>query len=150
MPMKPEFPNLLQPGFHQFALTDLHDKFVMPFPASIRRQPLLDGLLSFIQEMKSLAIAGELWFDGSFITEKLDPDDVDLVLVLEENSVNSLTAIEQKRLARLLHNPSASMQYHCDVYCVLSNDIVMISYWRGWYGFKRDGKTPKGIGLIEL
>lgn len=147
---KPEHPTLLAPGFHKFALDELPKTFVVPFASSQRRFMLLAGLKRFVEELAALAIKGELWFDGSFVTEKIDPDDIDLVVVLDPASVAELTLQQQRNVQQLFDNPSARAKYNCDVYFTLSSDVNMVAYWRGWFCFKRDGRTPKGIGFISL
>lgn len=148
--LKPEFPTLLSPGFHQYQLSELHATFVAPFTESVRRSMLLAGLLQFIEELKALSIRGELWFDGSFVTEKCDPDDIDLVVILDPVSLADLTPEQQQIARHLFHQPSSKAKYNCDVYFASSDDVGMVSYWRGWYGFKRDQRTAKGIGFIPL
>lgn len=147
---KREFPNLLSPGFHHFAIDDLEPMFVTPFIASTRRVLLLRGLLDFIDDVTKLGIVGELWFDGSFVTQKTDPDDVDLVVVFDHAVMNSLDPYQQRKAIHLFHQPFAKAHYNCDVYCVPGDDMVMVSYWRGWFGFQRDGRSPKGIGWVTL
>ncbi|MEW6023454.1 MAG: hypothetical protein AB1807_15090 [Pseudomonadota bacterium] len=147
---KPEYPMLLAPGFHRFSLSDLPHTFVTPFATSQRRPILLTGLKKFLDDLAALAIKGDLWFDGSFVTEKSDPDDIDLVVVLDPVSIEGLSPQQQLTVQQLFDNPSSKAKYNCDVYCVLSTDVVWVSYWRGWFGFKRDGRTPKGIGFISL
>jgi hypothetical protein len=68
--LKPEFSSLLPLGLHQFQLCELHAAFVAPFTQSVRRSMLLAGLTKFVDEVKTLAICGELWFDSSFVTEQ--------------------------------------------------------------------------------
>lgn len=147
---KQDYQPLLPAGFHHFDTETLQETFVTPFAESTRRALLLAGLLKFVSQLKTLAIKGELWFDGSFATSKSDPDDIDLVVIFERESVEALTTEQQQQIQQLLHQPSARAQYNCDVYCTVKDDANMVSYWRGWFGFKRDGKTPKGIGLITL
>lgn len=147
---KPEFPPLLPAGFHRFALDDLSKTFVLPFASSQRRPMLLDGLRKFVSELATLGITGELWFDGSFVCEKNDPDDIDVVVVIDTESIAHFTPEQEAVAERTFDNPAARAMFGCDVYCVLSSDAVGVSYWRGWFGFKRDGKTPKGIGFISL
>jgi hypothetical protein len=79
---KAEFPHLLPVGFHRFTLDELPATFVEPFTYSQRRPMLLEGLRKFAVELSALGIKGELWFDGSFVCEKNEPDDVDLVVII--------------------------------------------------------------------
>lgn len=147
---KPEHPTLLAPGFHNFSFSDMQNAFITPFAFSHRRPMLLAGLKKFLDELTALAIRGDVWFDGSFVTEKIDPDDIDLVVVLDADSVAALTDQQQLSVQQLFDNPLSKAKYNCDVYCVLNTELAWVSYWRGWFGFKRDGRTPKGIGCISL
>jgi hypothetical protein len=67
-------------------LADLRKACVDAFVLSRRRDPIMQSL-----EAKCLAISGallraEVWVDGSFLTHKIDPDDVDVVVVYNELS----------------------------------------------------------------
>ena len=147
---KPEFEPLLSPGFHCYTLGQLRKSFVLPFVTSRSRPVLLSGLRKFVIELRALNISGELWFDGSFVSEKQDPCDVDLVVVMNPCSFNQMSDTRAAALRRLLDNPTSKARFGCDVYCVSAADLNGVSYWRGWFAFKRDGKTPKGIGFILL
>ena len=39
---------------------------------------LMTCLESIIENLCKAGMSGELWVDGSFLTEKIDPDDIDL------------------------------------------------------------------------
>jgi hypothetical protein len=147
---KPEFPPLLPAGFHQFELDELADVFVTPFVHSRRRPLLLDGLTHFVNKMAKLGIVGELWFDGSFVSRKSEPNDVDLLVVIDSTYFSQLKDHERYAVERAVDNARPRIMYRCDVYSVVSSNTVVVSYWRGWFGFQRDGKTPKGIGCISL
>lgn len=77
---KEEFPPLLEPGFHVTTLADLRSGCVTAFPLSKSRAQIMDGLEKFVDMLRSEGIVGDLWIDGSFMTQKLDPEDVDIVL----------------------------------------------------------------------
>ena len=77
---KPEFPPLLGPGLHPFSWLELRAACVDAFPLSQTRLEIFTGLEEVIRELQRLGITGELWLDGSFLTRKIDPDDIDLVL----------------------------------------------------------------------
>src|SRR5688572_7068176 len=78
-----EYPPLLQPGLHAMTLQQVHDACVAPFPLSVRRPMIFQGLTDFFTELSNGGIAGVAWVNGSFLTEKLDPDDCDLVLCMD-------------------------------------------------------------------
>src|SRR5207245_10826574 len=52
---------------------------------SDRRQKLTDALKQYIEDVRSLGVAAALIIDGSYVTIKAKPNDIDLILVLREN-----------------------------------------------------------------
>ncbi len=77
---------LLEPGFHDYPLENLKESLaalcVKPF-VSRRRELLLDSFIDFICGAESLGIFTEFWLDGSFLTDKESPNDIDLVLFFD-------------------------------------------------------------------
>lgn len=80
--LKPEFPPLLKPGRHVLSLNELRSLCVASkkFGLSITRKRLQQNLEVVIEKLSAATIIGEVWIDGSYLTEKIDPDDVDVVL----------------------------------------------------------------------
>jgi len=78
MPRKPAPQPLLSPGRHPMGLTELRDLTVARFPVSVRRPMLFAELERLTADLNRLHVVCELWVDGSFLTEKMEPDDIDL------------------------------------------------------------------------
>ena len=91
----------------------------------------------------------EVWLDGSFCTEKVNPNDIDLVVFADPTELNGLDPATQSHLSGLLDRANARRQFGCDVLFAQSNDMNMRSYWRGWYGFDRS-EQPKGIVCLTV
>ena len=147
---KSAYPPLLPAGFHRFTLDELAHTFALPFGNSRRSPVLVDGLKRFVTKLLAMGVVGELWFDGSFVSTKIEPDDIDLVVVLDANAFSKLSAKKRGAIERAFDPTLARVMYKCDVYWVLSSDVAWVTYWRGWFGFQRDGKSPKGLGYILL
>lgn len=62
------------------------------FPLSTRRERLWKNLEWFVGELRRLRLNCRLWLDGSYLTEKIDPDDIDLIVELDYDFTNSLSA----------------------------------------------------------
>jgi len=90
-----------------------------------------------------------VWLDGSFSTEKIDPNDVDLVVFADPVEINKLPPSLQTYLRGLFDRATSKRQYGCDVLFAPSSDTTMRSYWRGWYGFDRL-EQPKGIARLAV
>lgn len=145
-----DHPPLFPPGLHPVAEEDLDNHFLNAFAGSSTRPTLLDGLRRFINALRRADVAFEVWLDGSFCTQKLDPSDVDLVVFADSATLNGLDSGRQAYLqGLLLDRVSARRQFGCDVLFAPADDANLRSYWRGWYGFDRS-EQAKGIAKLEV
>lgn len=145
---KTEYPALLPPGLHEVAIADLEDQFVRPFSPNGRRAEMVARLRAYIAALAELGIPLEVWLNGSFATQKLEPDDIDVAIVAPSAQVNELAPEKQRRLPQLvLERDAVRIRYSLDVYYLAREDERLRSYWRGWFGFTRT-EQPKGIPYI--
>ncbi|MDA1190176.1 MAG: hypothetical protein O3A46_00670 [Candidatus Poribacteria bacterium] len=70
----------LQPGVHDCSLEELRERFGM-FDGTDRRRQLFDALSDYAEEARNVSIVGSMIVDGSFVTVKQEPEDIDLILV---------------------------------------------------------------------
>lgn len=122
---------------------------LQPFPNSFARPKLCGQLDAFLSELRALGLLGKLWIDGSFVTAKVDPDDVDLLFVPDAACLNEF----QKNYARidaLFHQHGAKVQYNCHAFIVDPSDQSSLAYWRGLFGFCHDNVTPKGLVVLSI
>ena len=151
---KPDFPALLAPGLHTLTLPQLHALAVAPFPQDTRRQDLFDKLTTWAGAVHSAGARGKLWLDGSFLTQKPQPNDIDCVLWSSVWATpNSATPANQQQLQRLLDRPTAKAIYGLDFYLEKpSPDKVFHqeAYWRGVLGFAHDRVTAKGFAELHI
>jgi hypothetical protein len=146
---KQDFPPLLPGGLHALDWAGLEGLCLHPFPGSASRPQLVSGLSALLAELRSFGLTGELWIDGSFLTEKLDPADVDLVWKPDPNCVAAYVA-NQGRIDQLFSGGGAKALHRCDAYMVDPSDMPMLAYWRGTFGFAHDQTTAKGIIVVAL
>lgn len=142
-------PPLFPPGLHPVAETDLDNHFLQAFSSSTTRAPLIAGLRAFFAALRRVGVTFEVWLDGSFCTQKLDPNDVDLVVFADPAEVDRLDASRQAYLRGLFDRVNSRRQFGCDVLFAPANDANLRSYWRGWYGFDRS-EQPKGIATLMV
>ena len=146
-----EFVPLLAPGIHRMGEANLQHLAVTAFPASARRPLLFTNFEHWLNVLRSTGAAGRVWLDGSFLTAKPEPTDIDLVVLPEWQM--SPSSADQQKIAHLFDKAVAKAQYGLDVYVVDvrgQNAVEMASYWRGWFGFCRDGLTAKGIAEVGI
>ena len=78
-------------------LIEVRQLCVDNFPNSETREPVMNGLEYVVYRLTEAGICGDLWVDGSFLTEKIDPNDVDLLLHIKPDFYDVATH-EQKQI----------------------------------------------------
>lgn len=151
---KPEFPPLFPPGCHDLASADeLEDHFVSAFENQERRRYLVERLRALLVWLEtSIRIEWEVWLDGSFCTEKEEPEDIDIAFFYRASDLDALPpeamAVGEFLASQTGHH-TLRLRYECDCYFLPREDEDNRSYWRGWFGYTRD-ESPKGIPRLWL
>ncbi|ONM43132.1 hypothetical protein BXT89_14355 [Halopseudomonas pachastrellae] len=148
--VKPDFPMLLQPGVQKLSMADLHALAVAPF-TSQRRQDLFQLFTNWQNAIRQAGVSGALWVDGSYLTEKPDPGDIDCVLWQPQWTRNTpMTPADQQQIASLMDHNGVKAVYHLDLYVERVVDFHRQAYWSGVLGFSHDRTTAKGFAEITL
>lgn len=151
---KADFPPLLPPGMHPLSLQELHDLAVAPFAEDVKRAELFQKLQTWAEAVRASGIGGQLWLDGSFLTEKVEPGDIDCILWSPRWVDAALNTPEtQDRLTRLFDHAHAEAIYGLDFYLEMPPPDQIFhreAYWRGILGFCHDRVTAKGFAEITL
>ena len=94
---------LLPPGIHDCSLEDVRARFGR-FQGSDQRPRLWNQLLELVSAMQTSGLCEALLVDGSFVTEKPAPNDVDILAVLRpgHNFERELSAAEYALVSRTL------------------------------------------------
>ncbi|MCL2219101.1 MAG: hypothetical protein FWC23_01400 [Chitinispirillia bacterium] len=148
MPSVIEYPPLLTGGFCDIAESDFERLFVVPFN-STTRNGLCAKFREWLAAIKAIPISLEVWIDGSFVTYKPDPADVDVLCILDEVGVNKLSDAEFEQLKRLLKRPVIMAEYGCHVFVIPRGDTGRYDYWLNSFGRSNNG-SPKGIFRIFI
>ena len=87
-------------------LDTLEAVFVRSFPDSATRQRIFETLILYLTELKAtLNTSLEVWINGSFTTQKHDPNDIDFVIFVDRRvAVTHQTTIYQFRQRRYEEN----------------------------------------------
>lgn len=153
---KKEYPPLLTLGFHPTSLADLRVMCVDNFPKSKTRADIMDGLEQVIGKLLAENIQGEVWVNGSFLTEKKDPKDSDILLYFDGEFFDGATPSQQNSVLWL--KTDLKPGYKCDSYILpyyprahwWYNDLEWWkAYWMRQFGFTRKDE-PKGLPVIKL
>jgi hypothetical protein len=123
----------LPPGIHQATL----DEVFAAFPAiSARRQALNQALWYCIAVVRRLRLADKIILDGSYITTKRDPSDVDMVVLTP--GIYQLAG-EQRFAAEGIDVNLLDIQFAHD-----------LTAFQGWITFFSTMRNAMSKGVIEL
>ena len=151
---KPDFPPLLPPGRHPMLLPDLRKLCVTGFPLSTGREYLMRSVEALCTAVSTALIPSEIWVDGSFLTQKMDPGDVDLVVVVPSATLPG-TAQQQQVLSRVANKNFGPAL--CDSYVIVDYpnghtnygiSEIMRAYWIKQFCFNRK-EEMKGLAVIR-
>jgi hypothetical protein len=154
--VKPEFPPLLPAGFHTMTVAEVRDLCVTPFTSSLTRRGIFDGLIDLVRQISEAGVDGEIWLDGSFLTNKIDPIDVDCLLRVGSDDYDNDAA--KRAVIDWASHEDRLDSHSCDSYKWVEYDaghpLFAISedtrrYWSDWYGMSRK-KVEKGIAVVLL
>jgi hypothetical protein len=148
---------LLAAGFHPMSLVELRALCVDNFPSSKRRPKIMTGLEQVLALISATNLKADAWVDGSFLTEKDEPDDSDVV-VRVTGAEEAAATPEQSAIMDWINDNDLKTQYFCDAYCFVeyekSHPLGAVgewcrAYWIRQFGFSRDDEM-KGLALITL
>ncbi|CNI99638.1 TPA: hypothetical protein ACPZMC_004236 [Yersinia enterocolitica] len=152
------FPPLLPPGFHDLNDAEIKTLCVDAFPKSARRSMLYCNYIQLMSDVRSLnqqfKCFLELWVDGSFTTEKPEPDDIDILLVIDFDQLNLIPVMFQPQIECILNRKYIKNNYHIDLLllyknCPRSDYDEDRMHWRGVFCHDRED-TPKGVARLSL
>lgn len=149
---------LVPEGGNESNVSELKKWFVDPFGEDSTRKELFKGFIKYNDDLKSL-LSGqsyEQWIDGSFISQKVNPKDIDLVSFIDYEEVERL----EKELEIFIKSQGKS-NYGVDGYVVriypeghpnfvrTQSDKV---YWRHWFSTTKPDRRKKryGKGYVKI
>lgn len=159
---------LLPEGMHICDMAEVEQKMVKPFATSTTRRPIFEGLSRYLNDCQIHGISGRIWLDGSFVTGKNNPGDVDVVSLVSADLLRRLDATNQGFALQNLNGKEATKpKYQVHSFAVASVQQSHVAYLQQaqeiakWIGFFRytkefgakDGKIlqrPKGILQLDF
>ena len=131
---------------------------VCNFKRPYLRPSHIASLKAVLTSLSSFKTKGELWIDGSFLTEKPDPRDIDMVLRIRSDEYQ--TASQSKRdWIDWLFSKEANERMNCHIVDLIEYPRSHSQYpksiedrkeWLQWFGTYQDNTTPKGLVAITL
>lgn len=148
----------LPPGRCRVTVAEFREAFVDAFPSSKRRPVIFDRWLQHREALSSLVSVQAQWIDGSYVTGKLEPGDIDVVTILDGPTTDTLPVTRLPLLKSLLDGPRTKASWDVDSYplAVYPEDhpaheiyLKMRGYWDWWLGRVRDRETQVK-GYLEV
>lgn len=108
---------LLPPGTHKATVADTHARFVDGF-GSARRQEVFAGWQAFRGLVRQVVPVQQEFVDGSFVTDKDEPKDVDVSFWIAADDLLTLPADAQQAFRLLFGDRDFQRSFNCDAYVV--------------------------------
>lgn len=127
---------------------------VQPFPTHSTRFSLLDGYKRYLERLKTvLNVNFYQWVDGSFVTEKMNPNDIDVVTFVphevffrKERELMGLIAPESKLIYKV---DAAFVPVYPTNHRLHQMTEWDMNFWKDFYGHTRpdiqNNKMQKGF-----
>jgi len=154
----------LPSGLHKTNIEDFKTRFVDDVPDSETRPEIFSGYKNYCNDLLKLDITMKQWLDGGFTTNKINPNDLDVVSHVDALKINNnkYTLDQFRRLfIDKTHSNRVRLnsKYKCDPFAITiyppghkyyDFSLRDIKYWSDWFGHdtRISGKPSKG--LIEL
>lgn len=148
--IKHDYPPLLPEGFCEIGFWQFDQHFLEPFGANERRLYLINRFGVYLEDLAKLTLTLTIWLDGSFTTHKPDPNDVDIVLWVDEDAVDQMPAAQQVLLDRLTDPDKVAARYDVHVHVARQGDTAKEAYWLNEFGTDRAGLITKGLFTLKL
>lgn len=150
--VKKDFPPILKAGIHSMTLDMIRDIFVSPLPEATERLRMFSKFDQWVFRLRQLNVTGTLWLDGSFVTRKPNPADLDCVLwnpaFVSESSEEGKIEVRS-----MIDRAAARATFGVDLYIetpLPDKQMEREAYWRGLFGFQHDGKSAKGFVELKI
>jgi len=110
--------DVLPPGAHSASAAEVEETLVDGFAESHTRRPIYVDWLALRDAIREIAPFSRQWLDGSFVTKKLDPNDLDLASFFDSEVIEALDATQESCLNALVSGPSEAAP-RCDSYPII-------------------------------
>jgi hypothetical protein len=147
MSSNPELPQLneqglLPPGIHDATLEVIENRFGA-FRVSDQRVRLMAQLSEFVEEARRCAVVVGVIVDGSFITSKQEPNDIDVILLLDpdQDLAQDLPPVEYN----VLSSRRVRKRWNIDVLVAPEGSCVMSTYVELFAAVREQPGAEKGL-----
>jgi hypothetical protein len=136
------------------------EEFVDPFDEESTRKKLYEGLSRYNDDLKNLLGNHRYaqWVDGSFISTKINPMDIDLVNLIDhqlvENFENELKNFVSRKGRELYGIDGYILRIYPEGHPKYVRTKSDLAYWENWFSkskmTRRKQRFPKGFVELEF
>ncbi len=142
----------------KMTLEDFKKTFVDSFDLDSTRHWLFERYSLYVEDFKHLITMGfTQWIDGSFVTNKTNPEDIDFVTLLDFE----IFELKNDAIQKQFENQASIDRYGLDAYLVkvyprnhrfFNRTHSDLLYWEHWFGKSKPNRAGKRFskGYIEL
>ncbi len=148
---------VLPEGVHPCEDAEFLAVFVTAFSKSRTRLRIWNGFFRMRSRFRALGIHALHWIDGSYVTSKVNPNDIDAVGFVSAQKLNLLSPAGKEFLEELgdsMRSKRAYQTHHFIVPVYEKEDArygtyeMMRAYWRKWWGQTRRGGRKGFVSMV--
>lgn len=149
MPLPPlNGAGLLPEGIHDASLADVAAQFGQ-FQRSDKRQVLVRSLRDFLREATDSEIVDHLILDGSFVTGKEEPGDIDFIVVLRPGTIAVGAPELRPDQENVISNHRVRKRHKFDI-LVAHNEDMLLKYTNIYREVKEVPGSVKGLIRVRI
>ena len=146
----------LPPGRHEATVDDVRVALVDPFVESHTRRAIFDWWSELRDALIDLGAFEAHWLAGSFVTDKLQPNDLDLVTVLDGPTYDDMPRHRRKLIQAMVAGHVTEELWRCDNYPLVrypDGDAGQVparaaaTLWTQHFGTDRD-RNERGFVVV--
>lgn len=138
---------LLDPGIYDLSLSQIESLFGR-FQRTDKRLDLFRRLSALVEEISVHEFASRLIVDGSFVTSKDEPSDIDIIFVVKEGTLPLATLINPYEY-NVLSSRRLKRKYDFDV-LVVSEHSDAYGHYVEYFSRVKEGPNGVRKGLVRL
>jgi hypothetical protein len=148
-------------GIHTCDINMFKEKFVDSFPKSDRIKVIFRKYLKYLKYLEklyqSIIIINKIWINGSYTTEKEDPDDIDIVIrYYMKNFKYEIYSSVYDSFKKEKYNEYIRDKYFCHPFFIPiypkddENYKITIKERESWLNFFTTDKNGNRKGFVEI
>lgn len=152
-------PPLLTPGEHVRNIDEIRELCVARFPLSSTRAAIWGGLQTIVAALGLQAIVCELLVDGSYLTEEIEPEDIDFAVVVTPQFYDGCNLAQRNLLDWIGDDKQIKAAHLCDCYLCIDfkegdagwfEGICDREWWLRFYSTSVVFKRERGIAVVRI